>query len=335
MPEPANISSTKRLPPPPLRGLPPLSPNRKAWRRFRRNQTACAAALLLIASVLLLAIWPCFQSKLVAPHLPRALTWSPLALTELQFAPPGVEHWFGTDVHGRDVLSRVVYGARISLLVGLLGAGVSVVIGVTWGALAGYAGGLWDGWMMRIVDALYAMPAIVLVVVLVATFQTPLKEALVERWGTDLGPSANLLLLFAGLGAVSWLTMARIVRGQVMVLRERNYIAASRVLGASHLRILMRHVLPNVWGVVIVYLTLTIPSVILYESFLSYLGMGVEPPFASLGYLIADGAAHINALRSHWWLIVFPGAALTGTLLALNLAGDGLRDAWDPRGPKS
>ena len=175
------------------------------------------------------------------------------------------------------------------------------------------------------------LPAIVLVVVLVATLQAPLKTTIANRWGADLSPTANLLLLFAGLGAVSWLTMARIVRGQVLSLRERNYIAASRVLGASHIRILLRHVLPNVWGVVMVYLTLTIPSVILYESFLSYLGLGVEPPFASLGYLIADGAAHINAIRSHWWLIVFPGGALTGTLLALNLAGDGLRDAWDPR----
>lgn len=312
----------------------PLSPNRTAWRAFRRNRAAFVAAVLLALAGLLLVAWPFFRHDSIAPHLPRALTWSPLALTDLQFAEPCAEHWFGTDVHGRDVLSRVMYGARISLVVGLVGAAVSVVIGVFWGALAGYVGGRLDGWMMRLVDALYAMPAIVFVVVLVATLQTPLKEALVARWGADIGPTANLLLLFVGLGAVSWLTMARIVRGQVLSLRERNFVAASRVLGASHLRILFRHVLPNVWGVVIVYVTLTIPSVILYESFLSYLGLGVEPPFASLGYLIADGAAHINAIRSHWWLIVLPGGALTGTLLALNLAGDGLRDAWDPREAK-
>jgi oligopeptide transport system permease protein len=329
MPEPK--TNPNRPAPQRLRAVAPLSPSRRAWRKFRCNHVAFGATLLLLVSVLLLAVWPWFQHPAIAARLPTALTWSPLALTDLQFAPPGVVHWFGTDVHGRDVLSRVIYGARISLLVGLLGAGVSVVIGVSWGALAGYAGGRWDGWMMRVVDALYAMPAIVLVVVLVATLQAPLKTTIANRWGADLSPSANLLLLFAGLGAVSWLTMARIVRGQVLSLRERNYIAASRVLGASHIRILLRHVLPNVWGVVMVYLTLTIPSVILYESFLSYLGLGVEPPFASLGYLIADGAAHINAIRSHWWLIVFPGGALTGTLLALNLAGDGLRDAWDPR----
>ncbi len=311
-----------------------VSPNRRAWRKFRRNPAALGAALLLLASVFLLLIAPGFQSEALAHHLPRALTWSPLTLTDEQFAPPGVDHWFGTDVHGRDVLSRVIAGSRISLLVGILGAGISVVIGVSWGAVAGYLGGRWDSWMMRVVDALYAMPTIVLVVVLVATLQAPLKALLIDRWGADLGPAANLLLLFAGLGAVSWLTMARIVRGQVLSLRERNYIAASRVLGASHLRILLRHVLPNVWGVVMVYLTLTIPSVILYESFLSYLGLGVEPPLASLGYLIADGAGHINALRSHWWLIVFPSTALTGTLLALNLVGDGLREAWDPRSRK-
>jgi len=311
-----------------------LSPNRAAWRAFRRNRTAFVAAILLALGGLLLVVWPLFGRDSISPRLPRALTWSPLTLTDLQFAEPSAEHWFGTDVHGRDVLSRVIHGARISLVVGMVGAAVSLVIGVFWGALAGYVGGRLDGWMMRFVDALYAMPAIVFVVVLVATLQTPLKETLVARWGTDFGPTANLLLLFVGLGAVSWLTMARIVRGQVLSLRERNFVAASRVLGASHLRILLRHVLPNVWGVVIVYVTLTIPSVILYESFLSYLGLGVEPPFASLGYLIADGAAHINAIRSHWWLIVFPGGALIGTLLALNLAGDGLRDAWDPREPK-
>jgi oligopeptide transport system permease protein len=333
MAEPQKPSLAQRPAPSRTRGSDSLSPNRRAWRRFRRNPIAFGAAILLFLLCLGLVAWPLFAQETISAYLPKALTWSPLVLTDRQFAEPDAEHWFGTDVHGRDLLSRVVYGARISLVVGLVGAAVSVIIGVFWGALAGYVGGRLDGWMMRLVDALYAMPAIVLVVVLVATLQTPLREWLVARWGADLGPTANLLLLFIGLGAVSWLTMARIVRGQVLSLRELDFVAASRVLGAGHIRILLRHVLPNVWGLVIVYVTLTIPSVILYESFLSYLGLGVEPPFASLGYLIADGAAHINAIRTHWWLIVFPGGALTGTLLALNLAGDGLRDAWDPRNP--
>ncbi len=285
--------------------------------------------LFLLGLVLL--VCPLFARAAISRHLPTGLTWSPLALTELQFAEPGADHWFGTDVHGRDVLGRVLHGARVSFVVGILGAAVSVGIGVLWGASAGYVGGRLDDGMMRIVDGLYAVPAIVLVIVLVATLQTPLQAFLVARWGAGHGPMANLLLLFVGLGALSWLTMARIVRGQVLSLRERGFVAASRALGAGHIRILFRHVLPNVWGIVIVYATLTVPSVILYESFLSYLGLGVEPPYASLGYLIADGAAQINAIRSYWWLIVFPGAVLVGTLLALNVVGDGLRDAWEWR----
>ncbi|MCL4178613.1 MAG: ABC transporter permease [Verrucomicrobia bacterium] len=331
MADPTPSRLAKRPAPRLARAAVPLSPGRRAWRRFRRSRAGFSAALLLCLSVLWLGAWPFFSHESIAPYLPRGLTWSPLTLTDAQFAGPDREHWFGTDVHGRDLLSRVMHGARISLVVGLVGAAVSVIIGVCWGAVAGYVGGRWDSWMMRVVDALYAVPAIVLIIVLVATLQTPLKAWLVARWGTDLGPTANLLLLFVGLGAVSWLTMARIVRGQVLSLRERGFVAASRVLGASHARILLRHILPNVWGVVIVYVTLTIPSVILYESFLSYLGLGVEPPYASLGYLIADGVVHINAIRTHWWLIVFPGGALVGTLLALNLSGDGLRNAWEPR----
>lgn len=313
------------------RPAPAPSPNRRAWQRFRRNRLAFGAAILLGVVIALLLVWPLLARGNLGASLPKALTWSPLTLTDAQFKGPSPDHWFGTDVHGRDVLSRVMYGARISLVVGMVGATVSLVIGVLWGAIAGYAGGRLDALMMRIVDVLYAMPSIVFVIVLVATLQTRVKEWLIARWGTDMGPTANLLLLFVGLGAVSWLTMARIVRGQVLSLRQRSFVDASRALGARHRHILLRHILPNVWGVVIVYLTLTIPSVILYESFLSYLGLGVEPPHASLGYLIADGAANINAIRTYWWLIVFPGSALVGTLLALNFAGDGLRDAWDPK----
>jgi peptide/nickel transport system permease protein/oligopeptide transport system permease protein len=234
-------------------------------------------------------------------------------------------------------LARIIYGAQISLLVGAVGAGVSLVIGVTWGAVAGYLGGRWDSVMMRFVDILYSLPSIVFVIVLITTVEGFLKQWLIKiSWlnnvlSSNAEATVRLLFLFAGLGAVSWLTMARIVRGRVLSLRNQSFVDASRALGASHTRILFRHILPNVFGVIIVYLTLTVPSVILYESFLSYLGLGIQAPQASLGSLIADGAAQINPIRIYWWTIIFPGGTLVLTLLALNFLGDGLRDAWDTR----
>jgi ABC-type dipeptide/oligopeptide/nickel transport system permease subunit len=232
-------------------------------------------------------------------------------------------------VHGRDLLSRALYGAQVSLLVGAVGAGVSLVIGVLWGAIAGYAGGRVDNVMMRCVDILYSLPSIIFVVVLITTLEAGLKDWLAHIGSPRLGNLARLLFLFVGLGAVSWLTMARIVRGQVLSLRQRPYVEASRALGAGPARILFRHILPNTFGVVIVYLTLTVPTIILYESFLSYLGLGIQPPMASWGSLIAEGADQINPIRIYWWLIVFPGGLLVAALLALNFVGDGLRDAWD------
>ena len=269
-----------------------------------------------------------FRKPGLAAHLPRAMTWSPTALSEEQFQAPTGEHWFGTDVHGRDLQSRVFYGARISLLVGVVGAGVSLVIGVLWGAIAGYVGGRIDSLLMRGVDILYSLPNIVFVIVLIATFEKSLQGWL-EDYSVNI--SAQVLLIVVGLGAISWLTMARIVRGQVLSLRTRGFVYASRALGASHARILLRHILPNVCGIIITYLTLTVPAIILYESFLSYLGLGIQPPQASLGSLIAEGAAQINPIRIYWWMIVYPGVTLASTLLALNFLGDGLRDAWDPR----
>ena len=315
-----------RSPPPDAR--PHLSPKQRAWRRFRRNRLATGSALFLFAIGLVVLTWPMFRKPGIAAHLPRAMTWSPNALSEEQFQAPTGEHWFGTDVHGRDLQSRVFYGARISLLVGVVGAGVSLVIGVLWGAIAGYVGGRIDSLLMRVVDILYSLPNIVFVIVLVATCEKPL-----QGWLEDLSVniSARVLLIVAGLGAVSWLTLARIVRGQVLSLRTRGFVYASRALGASHARILLRHILPNVYGVIITYLTLTVPAIILYESFLSYLGLGIQPPQASLGSLIAEGAAQINPIRIYWWMIVSPGVTLASTLLALNFLGDGLRDAWDPR----
>jgi peptide/nickel transport system permease protein/oligopeptide transport system permease protein len=178
---------------------------------------------------------------------------------------------------------------------------------------------------------LYSLPSIIFVIVLITTLETVLKDWLTKAFSPDVAGMARMLFLFAGLGAVSWLTMARIVRGQVLSLKGRNFIEASRALGASETRIILRHILPNLLGVILVYVTLTIPSIILYESFLSYLGLGIQPPQASLGSLIAEGAAQINPLRIYWWMIVFPAGMLGLTLLALNFFGDGLRDAFDPR----
>ena len=285
--------------------------------------------------VVVVVAWPVFL-KCTAVVGPRGAAFaqlhSPDRLTDDQFQPPGPAHWFGTDVHGRDLFSRVLSGARISLLVGLVGAGVSLVIGVLWGAIAGYAGGRTDSLMMRFVDILYSLPSIIFVIVLITTLEGALKNALAAIGFSALNTSARLLFLFVGLGAVSWLTMARIVRGQVLSLRNRAFVEASRALGAGPVRILARHIIPNVLGVVIVYLALTVPAIILYESFLSYLGLGIQPPMASWGSLIAEGADQMNPIRIYWWLIVFPGGVLVSTLLALNFLGDGLRDAWDVRG---
>jgi ABC-type dipeptide/oligopeptide/nickel transport system permease subunit len=225
-----------------------------------------------------------------------------------------------------------MHGARISLLVGMVGAVVSLVIGVLWGAIAGFAGGRIDAVMMRFVDMLYSLPSIVFVIVLITTLEAAFKTWLEAAHSPALARSARLLFLFVGLGAVSWLTMARIVRGQVLSLRQRVFVDASRALGASPAHILARHIIPNTLGIVIVYLTLTVPAIILYESFLSFLGLGIQPPMASWGSLIAEGADQINPIRIYWWLIAFPGGFLVATLLALNFLGDGLRDAWDVKG---
>ena len=295
-----------------------MTPTQRAWLRFRRNKPAVISAVFIAALAALVIIWP-----LVAPY-------SSDAISDAQFQPPDWRHWFGTDVHGRDLLTRVFYGARVSLLVGVVGAGVAFVIGVTWGAIAGYAGGRLDGFMMRSVDVLYSLPSIIFVIVLLTAFRAGMTKWLSDLAGQKAGAMTQMLLLFAGLGAVSWLTMARIVRGQVLTVRQRAFVDASRALGASHARILWHHILPNVWGIVIVYLTLTVPSVILYESFLSYLGLGIQPPMASWGSLVAEGAGQINPIQIYWWLVVFPATTLVLTLLALNFVGDGLRDAFDP-----
>jgi len=303
-----------------------LSPNQRAWRRFKQNRPAVGSAWFLILLLLAISAWP------VALHLSGpafARDHNPDQLSDAQFVPPGAQHWLGTDVHGRDLFSRILFGAQISLLVGVVGTVVSLVIGVLWGAVAGYVGGRTDSLLMRIVDVLYSLPSIIFVIVLLTTLGDLLKQLPLVQNSPRLAGSLRVMLLFVGLGAISWLTMARIVRGQVLSLRTRSFVEASRTLGAGAPRILFRHIIPNIFGIVITYLALTMPAIILYESFLSYLGLGVQPPMASWGTLMAEGVSEINPIRIYWWLILFPGAVLVMTLLALNFLGDGLRDAWD------
>jgi len=307
----------------------PVSPGQRSWRRFKRNRAAVVSAWFLVFLLAAILAWP-VTLKMAGIHF--AQLHNPDGLSDAQFAPPGAQHWFGTDVHGRDLFSRVLFGAQISLLVGVVGAGVSLVIGVLWGAVAGYVGGRVDSVLMRIVDVLYSLPSVIFVIVLITTLGELLKQSHFVQNSPELAGALRVTLLFVGLGAVSWLTMARIVRGQVLSLRTRAFVEASRALGGGPARILARHIIPNIFGVVITYLALTMPAIILYESFLSYLGLGVQPPMASWGTLIAEGVSQINPIRIYWWLIAFPGGVLVATLLALNFLGDGLRDAWDVKG---
>jgi len=303
-----------------------VTPGQRAWQRFWRNRAAVISAWYLVCLLVAILAWPAIL-KIAGASFAQA--HDPDRLSDAQFAPPGAQYWFGTDVHGRDVFSRVLFGAQISLLVGVVGAGVSLAIGVLWGAIAGYLGGRTDSVLMRIVDVLYSLPTIIFVIVLITTLGEMLKQSQVVENSPALAGALRVMLLFVGLGAVSWLTMARIVRGQVLALRSRAFVDASRALGAGPVRILARHIIPNILGIVITYLALTMPAIILYESFLSYLGLGVQPPMASWGTLIAEGVGQINPIRIYWWLIAFPGGVLVATLLALNFLGDGLRDAWD------
>jgi oligopeptide transport system permease protein len=273
-----------------------------ALLRLLKSRMATTGAVVLIVVVLV---------TLLAPWL------TPYTFDEQNLAgqlqPPSWRHPFGTDLAGRDLLTRTLYGGRLSLAVGLVATLVSLVIGVTWGAVAGYRGGRTDSLMMRFVDLLYSLPFMFFVILLVAYF------------------GRHLVLLFLALGAVQWLTMSRIVRGQMMQLRGEEFVQAIRALGAQPSRILFRHMIPNLLGPIIVYATLTVPAVMLEEAFLSFLGLGVQPPNASWGLLAAEGASAITALNTAWWLILFPGLALAVTLFSLNFLGDGLRDALDPR----
>ena len=262
-----------------------------------------------------------------------------------QFTPPSLAHPFGTDNNGRDSLARVMEGARISLLVGLSGALISLAVGTTYGLVSGYAGGRTDSTMMRFVEILYSVPRLIILILATAAFDHRFKDWLNSihftilkigpiHWafdGTGVIGYSKIIILILSLGLIEWLTMARIVRGQVLALKNQQFVSAARALGQSHTKIIFRHLFPNLLSIVIIYLTLTIPAVILDESFLSFLGLGVQAPQASWGTLLSDGAQVINPVKSFWWLLLFPAAVMSVTLLALNFLGDALRDALDPR----
>ncbi len=276
---------------------------RDAGRRLRRSRAAWMAVTLLGLLVLAALLGPWLSVYAV-----DQVDWSQSTLA----SPPSLAagHWFGTDTNGRDLFVRVWIGTRLSLLVAVLATAVSVLIGVAWGATAGYLGGRVDAWMMRFVDVLYALPYMFFVIILTVVF------------------GRSLVLIFLAIGAVGWLTMARIVRGQALALRQREFVEAAIALGLPARTIIFRHVIPNVLGTVIVYATLTLPQVILFESFLSFLGLGVQEPLTSLGRLVAEGALEMETSP---WLLLIPSAVLGTILLCLNFLGDGLRDALDPR----
>ena len=276
-----------------------VSPRQDAWRRLKKNKPAMFGLVVLAVLIVLSVLAPWITPYSYAEQN-----------LELGPSPPSPAHWLGSDLFGRDLLTRMLYGSRISLAVGFIATAVALLIGVTWGALAGYLGGRIDAWMMRAVDVLYALPFTIFIILLMVVFGN------------------NIILLFLAIGAVEWLTMARIVRGQVLHVKQQDFVEAAVSLGLTRLQIIARHVIPNVMGPVIVYATLTVPNVILLESFLSFLGLGVQPPQSSWGLLISFG---VETMEEYPWLLLFPAALLSLTLFSLNFLGDGLRDALGDR----
>ncbi|HEY8932386.1 MAG TPA: ABC transporter permease [Rariglobus sp.] len=279
-----------------------VSPWLDAWHRLRRNHLAVFGGVVLILLSLL-----CLAGPWLSPY-----GYEETNLNNT-FSSPSGAHWLGTDQLGRDLLTRLMFGGRISLMVGLVATFVALAIGVVYGAISGYAGGKLDRLMMRIVDIIYALPFTIFVILLTVLFGRDIK------------------LIFVAIGAVEWLTMARIVRGQIMSIKRMEFIEAARSLGLGTPRIIFRHMIPNILGPIIVYTTLTIPGVMLLEAFLGFLGLGVQPPMSSWGVLIKDGA---ERMEEYPWLLIFPGTVFSLTLFSLNFLGDGLRDALDVRAAK-
>ncbi len=307
----------------------PTSLWRDAWKRLLKNKLAvfglCVLAFMVVAVI-------------VGPYIVKAATGysydtMPTDGDLARSMPPSLSHPMGTDDAGRDLLARVLQGGRISLMVGIISTLVSLLIGVSYGAIAGYLGGFIDNVMMRIVDIFYSIPYILIVIVLLAVFGGPSTPEWIKWLSTSIGGATNqglsqIFLLFFALGLVSWLTMARVVRGQVLSLKNQEFVLAAKATGVSTFGIIFRHLIPNTLGPVIVYATLTIPSVMLTEAFLSFLGLGVQPPFASWGSLAADGIKNVAIFP---WQLIAPGVTMALTLFSLNFLGDGLRDALDPQ----
>lgn len=310
------------------------------WQILKRNRAAVTALCFLLGLAF------------TAIVLPMLLPASLKITSSASFLPPlhraseiGALHVLGTDVNGQDMLYRVLSGARVSLGVGLVGALLSLVIGTLYGMISGYAGGRVDAFMMRAIEVLQSVPRILFIMILIAALDDYVKEwvdgwrlaAQAHGWPrfaaamSDLKAYSKVLVMIVSLGLVEWLTMARIVRGQVLVLREMTFVTASKAMGQGSWGVLRNHLLPNLSTIILTYLTLTIPAVILDESFLSFLGLGIEDPAASWGSLLKDGAQVINPLESKWWLLIFPALLMSASLLALNFLGDGLRDAFDPK----
>ena len=298
-----------------------------AWHRLARNKPALASL-----AVLVFVMTACF----ILPFLPFVKNPTAINLSNPAAAPSG-EYWFGTDQLGRDLFARVLYGGQVSLLVGFVATGVAVIIGVIYGAVSGYIGGNTDAVMMRFVDILFALPFLVLVILFALVVDEPASEFttwVVETtgWPRDrVAPITTLIPLFIAIGAIGWLTIARIVRAQVLSVKNLDFVEAAVSLGLSRFRILFRHILPNVIGPIIIYTTLAVPGIMLLESVLSFLGLGVKPPNSSWGILIKEGADRMEVTP---YLLLFPSVFFAATLFALNFLGDGLRDALDPQSSK-
>ena len=298
---------------------------RDAWLRMRKNTLAMISLWFVVLMLFLCFVFAWFCTPPNAIDLVN------------KFQGASAKHWLGTDQLGRDIFSRTLYGGQISLLVGFVSTAVAVIIGVTYGAVSGFIGGRTDSVMMRSVDTLFAIPFLVVVIVLrevISGWTSTGSGWVVENWGWSKDFTdrlANLIPLFVALGVFGWLTLGRIVRAQVMSLREQEFVEAARSLGLSNTRILFRHIIPNTLGPTVVYATLTVPGFILYEATLSYLGLGVEAPNSSWGILIRDGA---NLMETQPMLLLIPGLFFSLTLFALNFLGDGLRDALDVRSSK-